>query len=84
MEAEARVMLGDEDVAPANSVATVSPPLTADEEKLLTDEEKTSLSPEARGALARLRKVLEPKPGEPRKSLVDELIAERRAEAARE
>jgi plasmid stability protein len=43
-----------------------------------------TLSPEAEAALARLRKVFAPKPGEPHGKLVDDFLAERRAAAARE
>ncbi|HEY1710842.1 MAG TPA: hypothetical protein VGG10_21435 [Rhizomicrobium sp.] len=43
-----------------------------------------SLSPEAEAALARLRKIFAPGPGEPRGKLVDDFLAERRASAANE
>jgi plasmid stability protein len=72
MEAEVRAMIGD-------LAKSEAPPRRA-----LSPLPKSKLSPEAEAALARLQKMFAPKPGEQRTSLSDELIAERRAEAAKE
>jgi plasmid stability protein len=68
MEAEARAIIG----------AAMQEPAQKPKPKSKT------LSPEAEAALARLKKLFAPKPGEPRGKLVDDFLAERRAAAARE
>jgi plasmid stability protein len=74
MEAEARAIIGE--AITANGASATG--------RALKPREKSKLSPEAEAALARLQKMFAPKPGEKRTSLSDELIAERRAEAAKE
>ncbi|HEX2592308.1 MAG TPA: hypothetical protein VHL34_12470 [Rhizomicrobium sp.] len=74
MEAEARAIIG----------AAVGKPAAQSVREPLSPLKPSKLSPQAEAALKRLQKMFAPKRGEPRTSLSDELIAERRAEAAKE
>ena len=64
MEAEARAILDE----------------VVKREKWLSEREAELLSPEAQAALARLRAAFAEKPGESKRSLVDDFLKERRAE----
>jgi plasmid stability protein len=83
MEAEARLILGDAIEKPTARAEEATLQATAPE-PALTQYEKQNLTPTQQAALLSLRKVFAPKPGQPARSVVDEFLAERRAEAARE
>jgi plasmid stability protein len=83
MEAEARVIL-DGAVAAKGGGMALPPEQSAGEGPGLSKYEKQHLNPTQQAALLRLRKVFAPGPGERVGQLVDEFLAERRAEAERE